>query len=267
MRIETATIGPVQAKELLGHNVHNRNLRTSDVGRLAAAMRSGDWQLNGETIKVAPDGTLVDGQHRLAAIIKANVAVQVVIAFDVDLSAQHTVDTGIKRKLSDALKLQGESNPGDLAAALTHLYRYVNGKEGARHRGQRIPTIPEGLRLLEAHPGIRTHLSVGGALQKSIGYRRSLGTFLSYRLALIDEADAADFFSRLMSGAGLGEHSAILALRNIVERNSRAMEAMSPERMHALTIKAWNAYREGRDVRRLKWSPGGANPERFPQAI
>jgi hypothetical protein len=35
-------------------------------------------------------------------------------------------------------------------------------------------------------------------------------------------------------------------------------------RKSALFIKAWNAYREGREVSLLKWNPGGARPEEFP---
>jgi len=29
-------------------------------------------------------------------------------------------------------------------------------------------------------------------------------------------------------------------------------------------LKAWNAWREGREVKILAWKRGGANPERFP---
>jgi hypothetical protein len=30
-------------------------------------------------------------------------------------------------------------------------------------------------------------------------------------------------------------------------------------------IKAWNAYRSGETIELLRWSPGGAKPERFPE--
>ena len=31
-----------------------------------------------------------------------------------------------------------------------------------------------------------------------------------------------------------------------------------------LVIKAWNAYRNGDELRLLRFKPGGANPEKFP---
>ena len=35
----------------------------------------------------------------------------------------------------------------------------------------------------------------------------------------------------------------------------------------AITLKAWNAYRQGETVGLYRWRPGGAKPEAFPEPI
>ncbi len=51
-----------------------------------------------------------------------------------------------------------------------------------------------------------------------------------------------------------------------VARPPEHILSMGITRMHAITVKAWNAYRDGRELRLLKWSPGGSSPEPFPRA-
>ena len=65
--VQLVEITPELAHEWLGFNTHNRNIRQRIVTAYAADMTGGDWQWNGESIKFAEDGTLLDGQHRLAA--------------------------------------------------------------------------------------------------------------------------------------------------------------------------------------------------------
>ena len=70
MKVETIT--PKLAEKWMEANKNNRPLRRSLVGRYAGAIRRGQWELNGESIKFDEDGVLFDGQHRLAAVVEAN---------------------------------------------------------------------------------------------------------------------------------------------------------------------------------------------------
>src|ERR1700761_996246 len=91
---EVERLSPKSAKALLKGNVHNRNLRKARVSSLAEAMKRGEWELNGESIKVAEDGSLLDGQHRLQAVVESGKSIQVLVVRNLPSDAQDTVDTG-----------------------------------------------------------------------------------------------------------------------------------------------------------------------------
>ena len=66
---EVVMVTPELAAEWLTHNTHNRGLKPIAIKRFAEDMTTGDWQWNGESIRFAADGTLLDGQNRLHAIV------------------------------------------------------------------------------------------------------------------------------------------------------------------------------------------------------
>lgn len=68
---EISEISPDLARDLLAKNPHNRNLRVRRVEQLAGAMTRGEWVFNGDAIRIADSGMLLDGQHRLAAIVRS----------------------------------------------------------------------------------------------------------------------------------------------------------------------------------------------------
>lgn len=63
----TEVITPERAAEMLSKNKSNRKINQANVRRIADDMLTGNYKLNGETIKFYADGTLADGQHRLTA--------------------------------------------------------------------------------------------------------------------------------------------------------------------------------------------------------
>lgn len=76
----------------------NRTLRKSRVEQYAADMKAGRWQLNGEAIKFDNTGRLLNGQHRLHAIVLADVTVKMLVVSGLDPNTQTTMDTGLVAK-------------------------------------------------------------------------------------------------------------------------------------------------------------------------
>ena len=65
-------IGPEKAIEYLTHNTKNyRRIKQAVVKRYAKSMQMGRWEKNGEPIIFDEDGNLLDGQHRLSAVVKS----------------------------------------------------------------------------------------------------------------------------------------------------------------------------------------------------
>lgn len=70
MEARVELITPSVARKYLAQNVNNyRKLNMNKVNLYARDMRNGNWQVNGEAIKFNRQGELVDGQHRLEAVI------------------------------------------------------------------------------------------------------------------------------------------------------------------------------------------------------
>lgn len=107
MKIAQEKITPEKAREYLGMNTDNyRKLNPMRVTTYAADMKSGRWQLNGEGIKFAKNGTLLDGQHRLQAIIKANMPVEMLVIWDVEDDVS-IYDLNAPRTLASVLRKNG----------------------------------------------------------------------------------------------------------------------------------------------------------------
>lgn len=90
--VEITDVDPELAERWLARNPNNRNLRRAVVDSYARDMSTGNWVLNGETIKLDVAGRLVDGQHRLSAVVAAEVTVPMIVVRGVDPGVMDTVD-------------------------------------------------------------------------------------------------------------------------------------------------------------------------------
>jgi hypothetical protein len=110
MRNELKTITPRYAAEVLATlNPDNRNVRKWWVNSLARAITENRWRITHQGIAFNCDGTLIDGQHRLLAIVLANKPVQMYVASGMAKDAVFGIDQGISR---DARDLSGSLGTG-----------------------------------------------------------------------------------------------------------------------------------------------------------
>ena len=108
MEYKVKTITPSDAACILEKNKVNRALSLGRVQQYAYDIKNGLWQLNGEAIKFYEDGSLADGQHRLAAIIKANTPITTIVI--TGLPNTITIqDRGRNRNITDSMQLEGMS--------------------------------------------------------------------------------------------------------------------------------------------------------------
>jgi hypothetical protein len=104
-RIELIT--PQIAEQYLAKNSNNyRRLYKATVEQYASEMLNGEWIFNGEAIKFNKSGKLVDGQHRLSAIVKSGCSVSMVVITDVNDDV-NTFDIGKTRSVSDIASANG----------------------------------------------------------------------------------------------------------------------------------------------------------------
>ena len=108
LTVERVKIGPDRALEWLEMaNTNNRKISERHVQRLARDMREGKWRLTHNGIAFAPDGTLLDGQHRLWAITMADVPIEMIVWRNVDPDSMMAIDCGKLRSTADILNIAG----------------------------------------------------------------------------------------------------------------------------------------------------------------
>ena len=105
-KCEIVTLTQPLVDWLLSINTHNRTIKPAVVNRYADEIRRGEWYVTSQGIGIARNGTLLDGQHRLAAIKQLGYPpVRALVAFGLDEKAQMKIDTHTKRTTSDLLAL------------------------------------------------------------------------------------------------------------------------------------------------------------------
>lgn len=104
LKTELVTITPDMAREWLKANTKNRKIRPHVVDKYASDMMNGDWMVTHQGIAFDSEGTLIDGQHRLLAISKANVPVQMMVTRGFVPGTMSMIDVGAARKTSDIIR-------------------------------------------------------------------------------------------------------------------------------------------------------------------
>ena len=126
MKFTIQTITPKKAMEMLANNPDNRLIRKSHVAVLANEMASGRWQVTAQGISLTDNGQVVDGQHRLSAVIIANTPVQMMVATGVTKEAIDVYDIGAKRSVSDTLHIRDGLLNSNLATAACKQIAAIN---------------------------------------------------------------------------------------------------------------------------------------------
>jgi hypothetical protein len=250
------------AEDLLYANKRNRKIRDKKVEQFARAMTGGDWVYNGDAIRVSRTGMLLDGQHRLLAVVRSGVTLRAPIIAGVDDEIQETIDVGTKRTFADMLHLRDEKDTNRLAAGIRNVFLYERYQQMLSVPYEPPPSPQELLRCLERHPGIRAATAGTRPTVKNTGIASGHTIACFYLMGLVDQADRDVFFQTLALGTGLQQGDPIYALRRILMTGSRRLAVKVQA---AVLIKAWNAYRAGEERQHLMWRPYGNMPERFPQ--
>lgn len=249
------TVTPELAKFMLAANTSNRNVRDRVVTTYSRDMQAGRWHFTGEAIKFADDGTLLDGQHRLAAIVKAQVPVQMLVIRGIAHQAQASMDTGAKRTPGDAANLRGHKN-GKLLSSVAKMIV----TDGARLANV-TPSTAELLDIIENDTTLRWVVNSAIAGELTTLRRITSATVIGYaywRLHAVDGFACAEFFHRLATLEELPAGSPILALHRRLSANEGLNSRMAQRQVLAYIVMAWNAWRKGesRSIVKLAYSQG-----------
>jgi len=104
-RVETIT--PEIAKQLLEVNTNNRKVSQANTRKIEEALEAGEWQVSGQTIIISETGRLLDGQHRIHAVLNTGISMEHLVCRGIKDEAFKVIDTGKNRSGGDVLSIVG----------------------------------------------------------------------------------------------------------------------------------------------------------------
>lgn len=266
---ELMLVTPQLAAEWLGMNIEiNRSVRDAKVASIARDIKNGAWRITHQAIAFDWHGKLIDGQHRLRAIVKSEMPTKVWVFRGLDPHYFTVIDSGSARTASDALKKHGIKNTAAVAAGVRLVLKHRN-----QHRTSRLHTK----KFLNSHSEIEQYAlnnfetcSEAAAFAASVNRESKLIRCASTVgfLLLCHEKNNPDLFhegmrfiGRVAVGADLPRGSVELALRKYLESTTpRTHNLNSTDFSLAILIKAFNHYLTGEPM--LNFKAGSLSP--FP---
>jgi hypothetical protein len=248
-------ITPKLAEQLLNSNHLNRPLRSGRVEQYAEDMRKGRWKMNGETMKFTIDGDILDGQHRLFAIIEADTPIDMLVVEGLDPDVMPTIDTGAPRTLGDVLAINGGKNVIITASVLRWLWwypkrkSYSSGPSHIRITNQVLfDTLPKNDDVAERVSEVMSTRNARKLMPASIL------AFVYTMARRVDNAAGTAWFALLETPLGIdeGKHP-VLQLRDRLQDNRAAKAKLQALELCALAIKSYNQFATGKRTATLTW--------------
>lgn len=239
-------------------------IQQSTVDTYARDMLGDRWVFNGDPIRFSATGLLLDGQQRLWAIVQSGCTQRFVVIRGLPEPAQLTMDLGKRRTPKDQLAMAHIRVSNTLAAAIGVYLTWMNGRFFGDQVRAKITTTQK-VEFAQLNPDKVERFRSLEANAGKLPCKPSVALAVSVRLHEIDDGDADDFFSSLVTGANLETSSPILTLRNRLMR-VREQRLNLPERdLVAFFVIAWNAWRDGRSMTKLQRPQGTSwNPHTYP---
>lgn len=281
------TITPDQATGYLDTVRDNRNISQKHVRNLSDSLQDNRWMVNGESVKFATDDEgqsyLMDGQHRMLAIIKSGLPMTTVVIEGLDPLSFPSIDSGKRRSLSDVLSILDYAHPGVLAAGLAIIERYYDqgiGSGGASSASLANETAEA---LMNKRPDLTKSAALAARMTSTNTVSASITCAMHYifahlppksaqvglvgeAAAILEQEEAADtFFVKLGRGLALTEDCPIRRFREVMIRHKRSKTSCTRYYILAGVIKAWNHWRKGTQLKRFVHAVDG-KASSFPKA-
>ncbi len=266
-------VTPQMAKEWLKKNRSNRKVREDRVDRYAEQMKDGEWMVSPDAIAFSYTDKLINGQHRLKAILQLGQgeSIECLVAFGLDPAAFKIADVGVKRTGADVLRIEGFKSPEEKAAvcrllALWHQSRLEELNQYENVRNSVIVDI-----ATTSRERLTETIEKVGSDKKALNglMPRSLMAF-AYFAYKPTFPERAEFF---LNGLVFGKNYPAIDWEEAYEEGVKNPINLLDDKMRvnykeysrkaklALLVKAMNAYCLERPMKQLRWRSNESFPE------
>lgn len=242
-------------------NDKNRPMKPAKVRTYADDLEDGKWGLTGDTIKFGTDGSLKDGQNRLAASVRANLPLLTHVVFGIDPRLFARMDIGKNRNGADVFAIAGVSYANHVSVTVRWLMILTSddpGDRGAQFSNEQLLTA-----YREKFDADQLERSIVAALEVRRQAHHPVGPLaaLHYLFSQKDERKADTFYEEWASGRAKKARAPSRYLQSELVRISREGNNRMHENVrNAMIIKAWNAYVNGRSVSRADMRHAVSDP-------
>lgn len=268
--VKEEVITPETAVNWLRNNTSNRPLSEKKINQNLSQMKSGKWKLTTDAIGWDTGNKLINGQHRLHAVVRYGKPVSFLVARGLDPDAFNVIDTGKNRTASDILATNGYGRTGLLSSVVRFVMTYSKGKiyesvnSGQKELGINHQDI---LDFVETHKKTLVEI-LDVAHNVTTQFKGLPARFvggLYWQFSKLDRDASMEFFTSFASGAGLQKDDPIYQLRNKMIGNMASKKKFPDRDKLAWTILAWNHWRKKNKITKLQWA--GDPDAAFPKPI
>lgn len=261
--VEKIPVTPALARRLIELDFeNNRHLKPRLKERLTKDMEHGDWrEETGQTVKISKTGKLLDGKHRMHAVVASGMTIPFDLCFGIPDRNVIAIDTGSNRTTADSVKIAGGKDLYRTDSIIRWIYAWDRGWPMGPSGGH-APTAIETEREYQRDPdGFDTAAARGyDCLRRKLG-PASVPGIGYYLIARVDKEGADDFYDKLVSGNyGLADPTkmSVYCLREAL----RIRDRLTRPEMLALIIIAWNRRHE--TVKKFQLPRDGISNRHFP---
>lgn len=261
-------VTPAKAAEWLKNNFRNRKLIKGAIDAYARDMLTGAWVATHQGVAFNDRDELIDGQHRLHAIVRSGVTVRMMVTFGLpaaipghEMTTMDAVDRGATRSVGDQLLVQhGIKNGGQIAAICASLANVCCGERTRRSSVGHSLAIYRAFQ--ESVDWIIEHRPKGHGV-------RAVGNLAAFAFAARVEEfrdPVRTMFLYLASGDAPNRNPIGLLKAFLVSDEAKLLNRGTDRGLAELVLQAINLELMGRKVKKLEPAPDGVARFRELQA-
>lgn len=250
-------ITPELARTSLANNVRNRSLSEDVVLAYARDMLNLEWQATHQGIAFNDRDELIDGQHRLHAIVRSGVTIRMMVTFGLpshiagkEITVMDCVDRGRTRSVSDQLKIQHGLTDGSIIAAVClSIGRLCYGERTRRM------SVGQTLEIYRAFEEPVKHVIRHRSKEHGL---KAAGVMAAFAFALATDARLKAMYHRLLAGEELMPKSPMALLRTfLMSDDAKLLNRGSDRALAELVLQAIHLEIHGEPIASLELSTDG----------
>lgn len=272
VRSQWMQVDPDTARRWLDNNFRNRPIAEDTVNAYAHDMLNGVWVPTHQGVAFNDRDELIDGQHRLHAIIRSGITVRMMVTFGLpsdiegrEMTTMDAVDRGRTRSVADQLKIQhGLKHGGIIAGICTRIATLCNDT-----RTRRL-SVQQTLEIYRAFEDQVNHVIAHRSKEHGL---RQIGVCAAFAFAMATEkhfatrGHIAPMLDQLNTGEGIKPRSALARLRDfLISDEAKILTRGTDRGVAEIVLQAILLQLAGKPAAKLEPSPEGVAHFRAAQS-